>query len=711
MKPENALASGGVGILLGALALHSPAYAQSAVRGATAAGAAPVLEELVVTAQRREQNLQDVPITVSAVTGATARALGVASTTDLSLVAPSVTFGSGQAGAAIVIRGISGSNTGGDESPNAVYLDGVYTPSTPNLLFSLSNVERVEILAGPQGTLFGRNASGGAIQIVTKDPSATPHVDLGLGFASFDTKTGELYATTGLADGLTIDLSAYGQDQGRGWGRNAFDGKYVHKGSALSLRSKLMWKPSDATTVLLALGHSEIKPSETEEYQILPGFRFAGGGPLSNGLYNTNSNLGGANRARSNNAALTVTQDMGWARLISISSYDRSSFPQLFDQDAAPARLFDVHLSRSARTFTQEVRLQSPSSSAISWTIGAYHFWNTFRYDPLLVQGNANFQVDSRLHTTSNAVFGQVTVPLAWETSLTGGVRYTHDDVEFDGMRRQLASGLIDQNVHPSKTLHKTNFRAALDHKFTPGVLGYVSYTTGYKSGLYNLGGPTNPFVKPQEVATWEAGLKSEMFDHRVRLNISAYDNKFTNIQVKASSAGSVILQNAAKASIRGVDVNSQFAVTNNMSILGGIAYADGNYDDFKGAQFFDFSKATTSIGVASGNATVQTPKWVATAAVLYTVPTSTGDVSIAASYKYNGSFFWDAQELMKQKSYNMLNLSVGWSSPSKTYDAKIWAKNALDEKYCAYAAPTGFGPTCYPAAPATVGVSVGAHF
>ena len=226
-----------------------------AVAGVLASGAASAqIEEIVVTAQRREESMQNVPISVSAVTADTLRALGAVGVIDLGSIAPGLYVGRQLASPLIYLRGIGTTSTqGGQESPTALYVDGVYYAELPGLNFQFNSIERIEVLKGPQGTLFGRNATGGLVQIVTKDPQHDPYAQIGLSAANYETYGGDLYATTGLGENLAVDIALVGSDQGEGWGRNLTLDVENGLTDEFGVRNVWLWEPSDATTVRAAL--------------------------------------------------------------------------------------------------------------------------------------------------------------------------------------------------------------------------------------------------------------------------------------------------------------------------------------------------------------------------------------------------------------------------------------------------------------------------
>src|SRR5262245_29592589 len=245
--------------------LVPPALAASGVASAQ-------IEEIVVTAQRRAENMQDVPIAVSAVTADTLRTLGAVDVLDLASTAPGLYVGRQLASPLIYLRGIGTTSTqGGQESPTALYVDGVYYAELPGLNFEFNNIERIDVLKGPQGTLFGRNATGGLVQIITKDPSQDRSLDIGFTVGNYETYGGKLYATTGLGDNLAADIAFVGSDQGEGWGRNVTLDVETGLTDTYGARSTWLWTPSDATSVRASVDYTKAETTVGLSRQPAPG--------------------------------------------------------------------------------------------------------------------------------------------------------------------------------------------------------------------------------------------------------------------------------------------------------------------------------------------------------------------------------------------------------------------------------------------------------
>ncbi len=672
--------------------LASPTMAQDVSPG--------MLKEVIVTAEHRAEPLQKVPIYVNVVSARAAATMGVTTMSDLPMLVPGLLLGTANGGAVMTLRGISSTSTSGDELATAIYVDDVYLAAAPAAMFALSNIESVEVNKGPQGTLFGRNAIGGAIQVTTRDPSQVTDAEVQVGYANYDTATAQFYGTTGISPTVAINFSAYVQNMGEGWGINTYDFQQAHQGRQTELRSKVAWNPSDDTKVMLILMANDVYDPSAQSYQVFPGYYTAAHVP-SNGFWNEDSNENQSSGAISRNIALKVEHELGWATLVSISDYDNSRFPQVFDQDATQLALSDVFLNRTSTTQTQEFRLISPGNGRLTWQVGAFYFHDVYSYAPLVFTGTNNYMVDSTMPKTSYAGYGQGTLDLGWHTHLTLGTRYTRDDTSMDGMRTPTVAGYP---AHQSAVSSRETYRAALDHAFTPNFMTYISYNTGYKSGLYNMSNPLNAYAKPEYVTAYEGGFKSELFDRHLRLNVAAYYNSFTNMQVKAAIFNVVLLQNAARATIKGVDFDFQAALPGHFMLIGGASYENGFYNSFPNSQVYDFlpnGSETTGVGSVTGHRTVQTPQWVYNLGLQYGLQ----NWNFSVNFSHTDEFYWDPQSIVVQPAYNLVNGQVKWL-PSEHFDVTLWIKNALDSQYWNQGNPTGFGPTGYPAPPRTFGIT-----
>ncbi|MET0988007.1 MAG: TonB-dependent receptor, partial [Steroidobacteraceae bacterium] len=292
------------------------------------------------------------------------------------------------------------------------------------------------------------------------------------------------------------------------------------------------------------------------------------------------------------------------------------------------------------------------------------------------------------------------------------GGRYTDEeqkfvDLEFFGFP---APG-------PDKRgFEKWTWRAALDYAFTPDIHSYVSFNRGVKGGGFDLLDPTSPGFDPEVLDAYEVGLKTQLLDHRLRLNASYFYYDYKNIQVQvvgANGAGIISTTNAAAATIKGLDVDFQFLPIEYLTLSGGFAWIKGEYDKFPATVSYFASPLDgppQSID-ASGNDTIRTPEFTGNLTAEYRIQSSMGEFPLSVTVSNNDGYFFGADNRMKQDGYTLLNAAIGWTAADERYGVTLWGRNLTDEYYLNQGVPTGTGDLVEPAAPRTYGVTFRAKF
>ncbi|WP_420145559.1 TonB-dependent receptor [Sphingobium sp.] len=696
------------------------------------------IEDIIVTAQKRSESLQKVPITVSAISAVTADALGIKDTTDLQFATPGLVMHHGGYSMTPTLRGIgTEAGSAGQESPIATYVDGVYLVSASSSIFSLSNIERVEVLKGPQGTLFGRNAVGGVINIITKQPSHTPEIKATAGYGNYDTAEAGLYATTGLTDAIAADVSVFWRHQYDGYGRvvaapgqvNPAAGKPTFLSKEFAIRSKLLVTPGDSTDITIAMDYSDGENALGTARRLLPGTRAA-----ANVIPNDVGPVGGFWDVRSDyypqtakykawGISGTIDHDFGWANVKSITAYRRPDVNSSGDQDSVEAPLFNAFTPTKLRQFSQELQLLSSDSSKVKWILGLYYlnadYDAEFQYIGSLFGPNRydSFQiVDVHPTTKSLAGFGELTIPLGDSTRVTAGARYTYDKQHIDGQTLNNAGPVPRSQVDKSQSFSKPTWRLSIDHEFTPTLMAYASYNRGFKSGVYSSTAPTDPAVSPTTLDAYELGFKSQLFDNQVRFNASAFYYDIKDIQLTILNPGggaSLVLLNAAAGQVKGVDVDIEAVPLQNLTLRLGGEYLDTEYKDFKNAPV---GVVNPNGGViinrvdASGSDFVYAPKWTFNASALYDIPTQVGDFNLSVNY-YKQSSFLGYFDSFRQSGYDLINASAGWTSSNGRWNVKFWGKNLANEKYYNHIAIGTRRAAGSPGAPRTYGITIGMNW
>lgn len=714
--------------------LSGAAWAQEPEPEGRQAGAQRTgIEDIVVTAQRREERLQDVPIAVTALNESQLSNSGLMTTQDLTTVTPTLTIGQNGGNALPRLRGVGASFGGpGIENSIATYVDGVYIAAAPASIFSLAGVERVEILKGPQGTLFGRNATGGLIQIITKKPSETFGGTLSGSYGSYDTVGGDAYLTGGLAAGLAMDFAAHASFQGDGFGRNRFlDIDANRTDRDLAFRSQLLYT-GDATTVRVAADFSQIEGSPYE-FRRSP-FDISTLGPIlpNQDPWDTNGNVPYNTNAKSYGASLTVNHELAFADLVSITAGRRTSLYLRIDADTTPTPGVTVENLQVERQFSQELQLVSKPGSPVSWLVGAYFFDARSRYKPTDISFGpiaqdpafplATQRTFSLQGTRSYAAFGQAEIPLGEATRVTVGLRYTNERKSFDAQQDGI---LADGTVVPfgvrsdSVKYNKLTWRLSLDHRFSPELMAYASVNRGFKSGGFNPGGgiADAPF-DPEQLDAYEVGLKADLFDRSLRFNPSFFYYDYKDLQVTTFSPLALpIFINGPSAEIYGLDVDFIAEPLARLTVRGGLTLIHHRFGDFPNAPFVYPNTPPTPGGTltfqnAAGNRLPYTADWASTVAADYVIPTSFGKVTLSGTYNHSDGYYFELDNLRHQTAYDIVNGTIRVENESGSLYTSLWVRNLLEEVVLLQVQGSAtLGGSAQYGAPRTYGITIGTKF
>ncbi|MDE8650885.1 TonB-dependent receptor [Novosphingobium album (ex Liu et al. 2023)] len=760
---------------IAALSVSTVAYGAP---GETAQATDNGLEEIIVTAQHRSENLQEVPIAVSAVTANALRESGVDTSRDLPQIVPSVQFSRSGASGFFFVRGVGTTNgSSGEESANAVYVDGVYMADLGQTINNFNNIERIEVLKGPQGTLFGRNATGGLIHIITREPGNDLELDGRIGFANYDTINAQVYATGPITNTLSMDVALTKLYQGKGWGRNLTLDRKNKIQDYQGARSKLMLRPSDAVKLTLAGDYYEGEDNLALGYRISPGTVNAGGATSPSG-WNTTLNDYPLTKQRIWGLSLTGEADLGFATLTSISAFRKSRNASDFDVDGGPAPLLRITFVSGTKSFQQEVRLASDDTRPLAWQLGVFYLYsdadNDSHFTGAAFPATLREQhILGRLKSDSYAAFGELTYAITPTTKLTGGIRYTKDKRHFVASQgnvlaatgEEIRSGtvtipsgqpLFAPGVQDSRLSYgKVTWRVALRQDITDDVSVYASANRGFKSGSYSLQNPLNDPYLPQYITAYEIGLKSELFDRKLRFNISGFHYDISDYQVRSaatSNPGSSLVLNAATVKVDGVEMEFEAAPTDGLRLFGGATWLNSRFDKFggPGAEFqapITYANAnssadplqrtrclvpasdgsanpgqigtgpltggfTTCFGDVSGNKTPNAPKLAASLGASYTVPVGeTGELRFTGLYSYNDGYYFESDNVQKQGSYSLVNASVEYR-PSENLGVEIWGRNLGNKQYAVQKiSSSGLSVVEGLGAPRTYGVNLNFNF
>ena len=388
-----------------------------------------------------------------------------------------------------------------------------------------------------------------------------------------------------------------------------------------------------------------------------------------------------------------------------------------------------VILRQDDRTFTQELQAASPASSAFKWIVGGFYMHRRAGYDPFQPFGyslglpspldpagqygapprfGGGFSTFAQVTINSYSGYGQATLEVLPSLNLTGGIRYT-SDVEHLVASQVDARGVQRASADVRHTFSKVTYRLSLDRHFGQRVMAYASYNRGFKAGLFNTTSATGTFAGPETLDAYEVGLKSDLLDRRLRLNLAAFHYRYDGLQLAVVVPGGTQTINAAKANINGLDVESQLQPVRHLTLsAGGSFLFDAKYLSFPGGPLFTPS-ATGNTQVAadlSGRRIIRSPKFSGNIGADYTFDIGSGEIGINSTLYHNSGFYWTPDDVFRQKSYNLLNAQLSWTSPNKKLSLRLWGRNILGTRYLNFLAPTTLGTVTAPAEPRTYGLT-----
>jgi len=698
-------------------AFASPAFAQAETAGATGDDA------IIVTAQRRAERTQDVPISITSISADTLQQANIQQLGDIAKLSPATRFDYTSNFVQPTIRGIGTAVTQSGGGANVgIYTDGFYSPNSLAADFQLLNVQSIQVLKGPQGTLFGRNTTGGAILVTSAKPSQDPRAIAEIAYGRFNTSRAQAYVSGGLAEGIAVDLEG-GYMRSDGYVRNLSPEGDPHIGGYTnwSVRAGVNFELSDSVSFLARYSHrsvndgtntatgllvqdgitySNIKPPAFPESQFPIGYR------------QTAANEPVGFRLKSDIFQLTGNIDLGFADLTSYTQYRAEDGTTYLDQDQTPIKDISIIIPIVNRTFTQELLLTSKPGGSLSWTAGAFYFRNRDTYDGVrLSVGGAPFftYAGSSSTVTSIAGYLDVTYEIMDRLFLTGGARYSHDKF---GKAEQFNVVLGTFNPDPI-TNDRVTPRVVLRYELSNESSVYASFTRGYKAALIDLARETGPAqVDPESLDAFEAGFKYAT--RGLSFNLATWYYDYKDLQVSSylptSTGGNLArIDNAATARIYGVEGDLRYQVSDAFTIGASAAYVNAKYKRFPESNRFVFDASGTLVPQvpfdSSGLQMQRAPKFTASADARYEFDVAGGRLGFAGNYYYTSKVYFDAAQQFYQDGYGLVGVRADWTDPSEQLTLAVFGDNVTGTKYLRQFNTGGFGAGW--GSPATWGVSL----
>lgn len=659
------------------------------------------LKEIVVTAQKRLSRVQDTPLAITAVGGADLRLREINSLENLAPSLPNVNFGKNVGFARIAIRGV-GLDTSviGQEGRVAVHTDGVYISRPTAAIATFFDINRIEVVRGPQGTLYGRNATAGAINVITNDPSR----DFG-GYGKVTVGNHGLIETNGaitggLSDTVSARIAFQTVNRG-GYGRNLVLKEDIDNERTFALRAKLKFVPSSTFDLVLSGDYSR-ENDRAFVYHYLgagsPGVLPLGqvlGGTVPANPRDSNSDIPQYNFRRFYGFAGVANLHFDFGTLTSVTGYRNSYTNYRADADGTSAVTANFNIEERAHQFSQELRLAG-DLSRLKYLVGVYYFsenifgHNTFTplrrpAPPFGFAQGVDFRGDST--TRASAVFGQLDYEVVDRLTLTAGARYSHErrGINHKGMQDlatpyNLAVPFVyTQFQNAKETENSFTPRLGIQYKASRDVLLYATYAKGFKSGGFNNNAFGSP-LEPEKLTDYEGGIKAEFLQHRLRTNVAGFYYDYTNLQLQKIVGSAAIPLNAGRAVVKGIEVEIMARPVPNLELSANFSYLHTRIKDFATS---DASRPALGVITIDGNRLPQSPPYTFNLAAAYTVPTSIGDFTLRGEAAYTDRVFFSFYNRpdVSQGHYAKYNAFLNYKDEHSGVTASLFIRNIANKR------------------------------
>ena len=725
---------------------------------ASEAAAQEVLEEIVVTARKRVQSIQDVSMSITAFSGKQIEEFAVRNAQDISWYTPGLyaTGSSGDTDPLYTIRGIGLNDAFSNNNPTVgVYFNEMIQPLVPMMAFQLFDIERVEVLKGPQGTLYGRNTTGGALNVFSRRPGEDLNGYARMDYGEFQRVEFEGAIGGPISETVGGRIAAFTVQQGEGWVRNAFNGQDIGELDQTAIRGTLEWKPNEGLEFLLIGNYSEDQSDSAgrEHVGFLDGafsgnlcqpaiegrrdesqcVSFLGYSDPHDDRYTieNSSFYGQDSDGESFGMTLAVNWDIGDVTLSSVTGY--SDYDRVYNEDAdgTPIIMIDVRSTNEIEVVSQELRLASTAAGGLDWVLGTYYTEDELFFDfqqaldehVFLTRVSQNFTQE----TSAWAAFGHAELPITERFSLIGGLRYTHEEKDFDylgfdhdpfGTTALPAFGVTPVPAFTDSISNDDwTGEIGLEYALADETLLYANASKGFKSGGYKGAisfslAELEPF-DPETLYAYEVGIKSTVADGTFRVNAAGYFYDWEDFQafVNEIRAGVpvLVLANAGDAEVYGIEVDALWHPVEGLEVS-----AAANWMDTEITRY----NSIPGTGDNTGNRLANSPELMFNTRVRYEFPLgqsgSRAFVSTDLMFRDDVFFSLSNNGQNSQEGFWLWNGRIGLVSADNRWDLSVWGKNLADEFYItqSYDNTGGIFPSQnFVGVPRTYGVSVRYNF
>lgn len=677
------------------------------------------LERIEVTARRTAENLQEVPVAVTSVSGAEILERGIANILEIAQFSPNTTLQTSRATNSTItafIRGVGQEDPlWGYEPGVGIYIDDIYVARPQGAVLDILNVERIEVLRGPQGTLYGKNTIGGAVKYVTRRMSGDREFSVSGTVGSYNQRDLKVTGEMPLIENTLYFGFGYANLQRDGYGSFLTsdlpnqDRENYNK-DVQAMRATLEWYPSDTTFVRLAWDKTDDESNSKGGYRLLPSLLTDA--PVPDSVYDSYTSLPTENKVETEGVSLTIEQEINeqW-QFRSITANRENYSPVNIDFDNTSLRIFDVPAIYEDEWFTQEFQLNYRSDN-LSFVSGLYYYDadSCGTFDAILeVLGQTAFgtpgltrEVSGCSNSKSQAIYGQGSYQLNDRWSFTAGLRYTRDEKES-----LVRNGLIFDTVYPesgwipgyvrgpevgtpvvlddSKTWNKVTPRLGAEYRYSADTMFYASFGQGFKSGTFNPRAETaEPAANPEDVYSYEVGVKSDITD-RLRVNATVFMLDHENRQyvsvIPDPNDATVLnqrLANVGESDATGLELEFTWIATNNLTIYGNLGLIDASFSNV-----LSFDAQGNQIDITDQFVITNTPDTTANLGFSYDLRVANGDLVFNGNYSYRSSYgLTELNNLLTQDGYGVVNLGVNWYSGNGKWRVGLHGKNLTNEKF-----------------------------
>lgn len=675
------------------------------------------IETVTVTASKRTTDLQSTPMAISVLSGDQLDAQQINTTNDLQLHVPGFVMSTNVIQGEAYIRGIGTDISSISADPSVAFMiDGVYLPRLSTSLQDLYDVERVEVLKGPQGTLYGRDATGGVVNIITKLPSDTLEADADALFGNYGEQRYRVSVSGPLSDGVAARISAVRHVRD-GYVDNLELGGTVDPQDTWAARGSIEIQPGHGIDIVLSADYSNDRGAPSSAVYVLsndaPALFF--GGTVTSNPYKIYENLQNKIRNEQGGVSGKLTWDLGDVVFSSLTAYRDSQYNLLLDLDGTEVNWF-IHDpdTQSSNTVSQEFQLASKSGGNLDWLAGFYFFHENAdsNYNLFLPLFSVNVNPVGTNITNAYAVYGEGTYHVTEKFSLTAGLRYSDEQKSATVVSQSYGVPLA--SFSGSKSWNAVTPKFGAQYQLDSSVMLYASATRGFKSGGFNSTAIQTPQdFDPEYVWSYEAGMKSTLMDGKLLFNVDGFYYDYTDLQVNKYDAVNIVtLENAAKATIKGLEVEAAFKPIRQLTLSANLSFLDPTYDQFTSVDPDNGAAGPIDL---SGNQLVRAPKFTANLSAQYSEEiASLGTLTGRTSYFYRSRIYFTPFNSpgVSQEGFGLWNASLQFDTEDGRWSVTGYINNIGNKLYYQEMARSAsiVGTIGWPGVPRTFGASIAVH-